>query len=322
LTSTFYMSHTPVLLEEVIKYLDPKPDENFIDGTLGEGGHSKEILKRTSPAGKLLGIDQDGEAIKIAGENLKEFRERVLLVQDNFANLKNIFAEHGEKIGKVKGVLLDLGFSSSQIEKSGRGFSFERDEPLIMTLCWPIAPGQITAADIVNSYPEKELEKIFKEYGEERLARVIAQRIVLRRKSEKILRTSQLSEIAAGAYKKFYGNKTWRTRPATKIFMALRIAVNSELENLEKALPQALEILPRGGKLAAVSFQSLEDRIVKIFFRRESRDCVCEKILLECACRHQKTLKIITKKPIIPSLEEIEKNPKARSAKLRVAEKI
>lgn len=316
------MSHIPVLLNEVIEYLDPKPDENFIDGTLGEGGHSKEILKRTSPAGKLLGIDQDGEAIKIAGENLKEFRERVLLVRDNFANLKNIFAEHGEKIGKVKGVLLDLGFSSSQMEKSGRGFSFERDEPLIMTLRWPIAPGQITAADIVNSYPEKELEKIFKEYGEERLARVIARRIVLRRKSEKILRTSQLAEIAAGVYKKFYGNKTWRTRPATKIFMALRIAVNSELENLEKALPQALEILPRGGRLAVISFHSLEDRIVKKFFRRESRDCVCEKNLLECACGHQKTLKIITKKPIASSLEEVEKNPKARSAKLRVAEKI
>lgn len=316
------MSHIPVLLNETVEYLNPKPDENFIDGTLGEAGHSKEILKRTSPAGKLLGIDQDREAVKIAGENLKEFGERILLVQDNFANLKNIFAEHGEKIGRVKGILLDLGFSSSQMEKSGRGFSFERDEPLIMTLNWPIAPGQITAADIVNSYPEKELEKIFKEYGEERLARVIAQRIVLRRKAEKILRTSQLSEIAAGAYKKFYGNKTWRMHPATKIFMALRIAVNSELENLEKALPQALEILPRGGRMAVISFQSMEDRIVKIFFRRESRDCVCEKSRMECACGHKKTLKIITKKPIIPSLEEIEKNPKARSAKLRVAEKI
>lgn len=316
------MSHIPVLLNETVEYLNPKPDENFIDGTLGEGGHSKEILKRTSPAGKLLGIDQDREAVKIAGENLKEFGERILLVQDNFANLKNIFAEHGEKIGKVKGILLDLGFSSSQMEKSGRGFSFERDEPLIMTLNWPIKPGQITAADIVNSYPEKELERIFKEYGEERLGRPIAQKIIALRKTGKILRTSQLAEIAVGAYKRFYGSKTWRTHPATKIFMALRIEVNSELENLEKALPQALEILPGGGRLAVISFQSLEDRIVKNFFRRESRDCVCEKSRMECACGHRKTLKIITKKPIIPSLEEIERNSKARSAKLRVAEKI
>ncbi len=317
------MAHIPVLLKEVIKYLDPKAGDNFIDCTIGDGGHALKILEKTSPSGKLLGIDQDQKAVETARENLKEFfRERILIVRGNFADLKNIFAENREKIGKVKGLLLDLGFSSTQMEKSGRGFSFEYDEPLVMSLNWPLSPRQITAADIVNSYSEKELEKIFKKYGEEPLAKVIARMIVSRRKYEKILRTKQLSEIAVGAYKKFYGNKKWRTNPATKIFMALRIAVNNELENLEKILPQALETLSSGGRLAVVSFHSLEDRIVKNFFRRESKDCICGKEEIKCVCQHKKTLRIITKKPLTPSLEEIEKNPRARSAKLRVAEKI
>lgn len=318
---TLYMNHIPVLLNEVIEYLDPKPGENFIDATLGDGGHAKEILKRTAPDGKLLGIDKDINSIKIAEENLKEFKDRVSIVHGNFLDIKKI-AEDNPQIGNISGVLADLGLSSRQIEESGRGFSFQRDEPLVMSMVWPLKEGRKIALQIINEASARELEKIFKEYGEERLARPIAERIVQIRKEKKIERTPELADVAIGAYKKFFGNKTWYVHPATKIFMALRIAVNEELADLEKFLPDAMSVLPEKGKLAVITFHSLEDRIVKNFFRRESRGCICDKDQMECVCGHERSLKIITKRPTIASADEMEKNPRSRSAKLRVAEKL
>ena len=315
------MVHVPVLLNEVLQYLDPKPGENFIDATLGDGGHAKEILKRIAPDGKLLGIDKDLNSIKIAEENLKEFKERVIIVQDNFLNIKKI-AEDNPQLGKVSGVLVDLGLSSRQIEESGRGFSFQRDEPLIMSMVWPLQEGRKIALQIVNEASTRELEKIFKDYGEERLARPIAERIVYMREGKRIERTLELADIAVNVYKKYFGNKTWHVHPATKIFMALRISVNEELYDLENFLPDAMNVLAEKGRMGIISFHSLEDRIVKNFFRKESHGCVCDKDQMECICGHERSLKIITKRPISASVEEMETNPRSRSAKLRVAEKI
>lgn len=315
------MSHIPVLLNEVIEYLDPKPNENFIDVTLGNGGHAKEILKRTAPDGKLLGIDRDIDSISAAKENLKEFGDRVIYEQGNFSDLNEILTDN-PAFGKAKGILADLGLSSVQIEESGRGFSFDSDEPLIMSQTWPMKKGQKTAMEIVNNYREEELSHIFQDYGEERLARAIAQRIVEARKLKNIATARELADIAFGAYKKFSGGKKWNIHPATRIFMALRIAVNNEIENLESFLPQATQSLSDKGRLAVISFHSLEDRIVKNFFRRESKNCVCPPEVMECACGHVKALKIITKKPVTATFDEINSNPRSRSAKLRVAEKI
>lgn len=315
------MNHIPVLLKEVIEYLDPKPGKNFLDATLGDGGHAKEILKLTAPDGKLLGIDKDINSIKIAEENLAEFKDRVFFVHGNFLDIKKIVADNPE-VGKLSGILADLGLSSRQFEESGRGFSFQRDEPLIMSMSWPLKEGRKIALQIINEASARELEKIFKEYGEERLARPIAERIVQARESKRIERTLELANIAVSAYKKFFGDKTWHVHPATKIFMALRIAVNEELTDLEKFLPDALSVLSEKGRLAVISFHSLEDRLVKNFFRRESHGCLCDKDQMECACGHERSLKIITKRPVSANLDEMKKNPRSRSAKLRVAEKL
>ncbi len=315
------MSHIPVLLNEVIEYLNPKPGDNFIDVTLGDGGHAKEILRRTAPDGKLLGIDKDISSIKIAEENLKEFKDRVYIVQGNFSDIKKIVADNPQ-IGKISGVLADLGLSSRQIEESGRGFSFQRDEPLIMSMAWPLMEGQKIALQTVNEASVRELEKIFKDYGEERLARPLAERIVYARESKRIERTPELVDIAVNVYKKFFGNKTWHVHPATKIFMALRIYINEELSDLENFLPEALDVLSEKGRLGIISFHSLEDRIVKNFFRKESHGCVCAKDQMECVCNHERKLKIITKRPISASADEMKENSRSRSAKMRVAEKL
>lgn len=315
------MVHIPVLLNEVLQYLDPKSGESFIDATLGDGGHAKEILKRTAPDGKLLGIDKDANSIKAAEDNLKEFKDRVFIVHGNFLDIKKI-VEDNPQIGKISGVLADLGLSSRQIEESGRGFSFQRDEPLVMSMVWPLEEGRKIALQIINDSSARELEKIFKEYGEERLARPIAERIVYLREGKKIERTGELADIAVNVYKKYFGNKTWHVHPATKIFMALRIAVNEELGDLEKFLPDAVSVLAEKGRLGVITFHSLEDRIAKNFFRQESRGCICDKDQMECVCGHERSIKIITKRPISATMEEIEQNPRARSAKLRVVEKI
>ncbi|MFH1030623.1 MAG: 16S rRNA (cytosine(1402)-N(4))-methyltransferase RsmH [bacterium] len=322
-------SHIPVMLNEVIELLNPQPGQNFVDCTLGGGGHALEILKRVAPNGKVLGIDLDEKAIEEVKSKMKtspdpSLSRRGSLVNDNFANLGKILEE--QKFGPVHGILLDLGISSAEYE-SGRGFSFQKDEPLDMRfgVTSPLPPPQRrwkTAEDIVNNWPRENLIKIFKEYGEERLAVKIADKIVKARADVKIETTKQLADLVFSEYKKAYKNKTFKIHPATKVFQALRIAVNDELENLEKVLPQAIGALEKGGRLAVISFHSLEDRIVKQFFAKQSKGCICPPEFPICQCGHKPLLKIITKKPITALEDEIERNPRSRSAKLRVAEKI
>lgn len=305
--------HQPVLLKEVIEYLDPQPNQNFIDCTLGAGGHTNAILEKTAPNGKALAIDWDENAIKEAEKKLKKHSDRIIFVNDNYTNLKTIVLENDFR--RPNGILLDLGLSSDQLKSSGRGFSFMRDEPLDMRYS---KDSYLTAAQIINTWPEKELKRIFKEFGQEKKVHKITTEIIKYRRKRKIKTTGQLVEVI----KRVKSAQKSRIHPATKIFQALRIAVNSELENVKKTLIQAVKILPSNSRLAVISFHSLEDKIVKHFFKRESKNCICPPETPVCQCEHLATLKIITKKPVFPSAEEIEKNPRSRSAKLRVAERI
>jgi 16S rRNA (cytosine1402-N4)-methyltransferase len=301
--------HIPVLLNEVIKYLDPKPNENFIDATFGEGGHSRAILGKTGPTGKILGIEKDEDLLKKFPISNFQFPNRLILVNDSYVNLRQIVEEY--QFGPVNGILFDLGFSSWHLEESGRGFSFLRDEPLIMRYAHKIQNSELkiknylTAAEIVNNYGEKELADIFWKYGEERFSRRIARRIAEERKIKPIKTTFDLAEIIKKAAPRGYGRG--RIHPATRVFQALRIAVNNELENLKIGLTQALEILAPGGRMVVISFHSLEDRIVKNFFREKKQESVLE---------------ILTKKPVVSQEEEIRQNPRSRRAKLRAATKI
>lgn len=294
------ITHIPVMLKEVIGYLDPGSNENFIDATLGGGGHSKEILEKTGPAGILLGVDLSSEAIKEASNKLKDFKKRIIFIKrDNFADIENIVKELNFK--DAKGILFDLGLSNYLLEKSNRGFSFRKEEILDMRFSEEMR-GR-TARDILNSYDERELAKIFWELGEERFARRIAREIVKRRKTKKFETTGDL----VSAILKAKPRRRKGMHPARKVFQALRISVNNELSNLEKGILGAINILAPAGRIAVISFHSLEDRIVKNTFKDFAAKGV---------------LKIITKKPITPSEEEVKENPKSRSGKLRVAEKV
>lgn len=311
------VKHVPVLLTEVITYLDPKPNQNFIDCTLGAGGHAAEILKRTAPDGKILGIDLDGRAIEIAKQKVSSFGlqvSRLVAVQGNFKNLKEIVLQNNFQ--NISGILFDLGFSSMEIADPKKGFSFQFDAPLDMRY----GGEGITATEIVNRWPEKELAKIFEEYGEEKFSKRIARQICEQRKISPIVRTRELVEVIGQSVPKKFQHG--RIHFATRVFQALRIAVNDELNNLSAVLPQALELLGPSGRLAVISFHSLEDRIVKNFFKRESAGCVCPKEAPVCRCDHKAILKILNKKPIVPSEEEAKINPRSRSAKLRVAERL
>lgn len=294
--------HIPVLLKEVIQYLDPKPNENFIDCTFGLGGHSLAILEKNGPRGKVLGIEADQNLCGILNQQstINNQQNRLILVNDNFTNLKEIVKQ--ENFGPISGILLDLGISSWHLESSGRGFTFLKDEPLDMRLG---NEDKLTAEEIINNWPEQELEKIFKEYGEERFAKAIAANICKIRIAKPIKSTFRLAEIIR---KSVPGNyEKGRIHPATRIFLALRIATNQELDNLQKVLPQAVEALKRGGKIAVISFNSLEDRIIKNFLKDKADNGL---------------VRIITKKPISAGRQEIINNPRSRSAKLRVAEKL
>ncbi len=293
--------HIPVLQKETIQYLNPKPNENFIDCTVGEGGHALAVLEETSPKGKVLGIDQDPEQISNFKDRIKsqEIKRRIILVCDNFQNLKEIVNQ--KKFRKVQGILFDLGMSSWHLEESKRGFSFLRNEKLDMRYN---SQNPLTAEKIINFWSEPEIERILKEFGEERFAEKIAEEIIEARKFKPVKTTSQLVEIIKRAVPGQYLHK--KIHFATRTFQALRIAVNDELNNLEKALSQAFEILNSGGRLAVISFHSLEDRIVKNFYREQSFQ----------------GLKILTKKPIIPGEKEIKINPRSRSGKLRAAIKM
>lgn len=292
------MTHIPVLQKEVIEYLNPKPNENFIDGTIGEGGHAFAVLERNKPKGKVLGIEIDEELFKKLKLKIKnQFKKRLILVNDSFINLKEIVKKYNFK--PVQGILLDLGVSSWHLEESGRGFSFRRDERLDMRYSFK---NQLTAKEIINRWPEKIINKILKEYGEEQFSKRIAKEIIKERERKPIESTFQLIKIIKKATPYWYHHR--KIHPATKTFQALRILINNELNNLETILPQALEILEKGGRIAIVSFHSLEDRLVKIFFRENQKKGI---------------LYSLTKKPIKPSEEEIKFNPRARSAKLRAA---
>ncbi len=306
------------MLSEVLKFLQPEPGGNYIDGTVGGGGHTEAILEQSAPDGRVLGIDADIQALARVRERLSRWVSdgRLVLVHGNFAELARIV--HEASFVSIQGVLLDLGFSSDQMDDPERGFSFSADSPLDMRLD---QSQPVTAADLVNSASEQELADILWRYADERRARQIARRIVQERARSPITRTAQLAALAAAGVP----YKRGTIHPATRTFQALRIAVNHELERLEAALPQILEVLKQGGeggRMVIISFHSLEDRLVKEFMRREATDCLCPPHVPVCVCGHKASLRLLTPKPITPTAQEIMTNPRARSAKLRAAETI
>jgi len=302
--------HKPVLLNETVEALQAQPGKRYVDCTLGSGGHASAILEKILPDGKLLCIDADPEAINMAKTRLADYLNSTIIINDNFANLETICRENN--FLPVHGILFDLGLSSTQLEVSERGFSFQHDGPPDMRF----SPTQeLTAADIVNNLPEERLSQIIKNYGEERYSKRIARYII---KSRPISSTLQLARVI----EKATGSHRGKIHPATRTFMALRIAVNNELENLAAALKQSVNCLDYQGRLVVISYHSLEDRIVKQFMIRESKGCICPPSTPICQCGHVPSLKIVSKKPITPSLTEIKLNFRSRSAKLRVAERL
>ncbi len=301
--------HIPVLTKEVLHYLNFKKGGGvYIDCTLGGGGHSKAILKNIYPDGLLIGIDQDIEAIEAAKVELKNFPGKVKLVKGSFKNLEDILSDL--KLEAVSGIIFDLGVSSHQLKEKERGFSFREDSYLDMRM--DLAQ-KFDASILINRYTEKELIGVFERYGEERLSKRIARLIVIERQKKPITTTRQLADLVIRALPKTKKRKKWRIHPATRVFQAIRIEVNQELKALEKGLNQAINVLDDKGRICVISYHSLEDRIVKTLFKEVKREGIAQK---------NYGLKILTKKPIRPSSEEVKKNPKARSAKLRVAEKI
>jgi len=303
-------THIPVLVEETIQALAVQPGGRYIDCTLGGGGHTAAILEHSSPGGQLLGIDIDPEAVKTARKKLEAYSGSTLLINDNFANLRSICYKYD--FLPVHGIVLDLGLSSLQLSGTVRGFSFQREAPLDMRF----NPGQeLTAADIVNAYPVAELAHLIKAYGEEGHCRRIARRIVQERPVKTTVHLARIIEHVIGS-------RRTRIHPATKTFQALRIAVNRELEYLESALRQAVDLLGFEGRLVVISYHSLEDRIVKQFMQREAKDCICPPSAPTCVCKHTASLRLVNKRTITPSETEVEANPRSRSAKLRAAERV
>lgn len=296
------------MLKETIEALRVQPGGRYIDCTVGQGGHAAAILERSSPGGQLLGLDADPQAIKTVQFTLRKYGKSVLLINENFNRLEKVASEHNFR--PVHGVLFDLGLSSLQLAGEERGFSFRRNGPLDMRF----GPDQeLTAAEIVNDFPEDELAKLIWRYGEERRSRRIARCIV---ESRPVKTTLELARIVAKAV----NGERGRIHPATRTFQALRIAVNREVENLVLALEQAVDLLGFGGRLVVISYHSLEDRPVKELLSREARGCICPPEASECICKHTPRLRLVSKGVIRPTAHEIEANPRSRSAKLRVAE--
>jgi 16S rRNA (cytosine1402-N4)-methyltransferase len=308
--------HKPVLVSETLSLLDPREGGVFLDATLGGGGHSAAILEKIGKTGILVGIDRDPDALQYSGDRLKLYGESVKLIRGNFRDIGSILDSVG--IRELDGALFDLGVSSHQLDAQ-RGFSFSRDEELDMRMSK--LEDIPTALDIVNSYNEQNLADLIWKYGEERYSRRIAKAIVTRRQKERITRTGELADIVTAAIP---GKSRWQQdiHPATRTFQAIRIVVNRELESVEQGVPAAIESLKIGGRVAVISFHSLEDRIVKNIFRRYSGHCTCPPRLPGCVCGAKEILKVITKKPITPSAEEVSDNPRSRSSRLRVAERI
>ena len=304
------MVHTPVLLNEVVESLHIGPGKRYVDCTLGGGGHAMAILSKCQKSCELLGIDADPEAIRIAQHNLYDYFENTVIINDNFYNLENICKE--TNFLPVDGILFDLGLSSLQLATAERGFSFQLSGPLDMRFD---PDEELTAADIVNKLPEEKLAQLIYIYGEEPMANKIARAIV---RSRPVTDTADLAAIVVSVV----GEQQGRLHPATRTFQALRIAVNRELDHLTSALEQSLRCLAPGGRLAVISYHSLEDRIVKNFMLRETKSCICPANLPECRCHHTPQLVMVNKHPIVPMDSEIDENPRSRSAKLRIAQKL
>ena len=302
--------HTPVLLQTTVELLNVRPGGRFVDATLGTGGHAEAILQLCSPGGSLLGIDADPKALEVAQQRLSPHGQALTLVNDNFRHLEAICRAHD--FYPADGILLDLGISSLQLDDRDRGFSFRFDAPLDMRFG---IDQSTTAAKILNSFTERDIAALLRDYGEERHSRLIARRIVAIRP---IKTTMQL----VNAIEHLPGMTSGRIHPATRTFQALRIAVNREMENLEEVLVQSVRVLARGGRLAVISYHSLEDRAVKHFMQAESKACLCRPEVPVCTCNHAPTLRLVNRKTITPSEVEIRENPRSRSAKLRVAERI
>ena len=302
--------HIPVLVSEVVAALAVHSQGAYLDATVGGGGHGAAILEASAPGGRLLGLDRDPEAVRRAARRLSDFGDRAAVVHASYVDLLSVSRRAG--YFPVDGILFDLGFSSWQIESARRGFAFSLEGPLDMRFD---PEAEVTAADLVNELPEDELAALLYRYGEEPRSRQIARAIV---EARPIDTTVALAEVIVSAL----GRRRGALHPATRTFQALRIAVNEELESIERALPDAVEALVPGGRLAIITFHSLEDRIVKRFLQQESRDCICPSDSPICQCEHQRTLRVLTRKPTVPSKAEVAANPRSRSAKLRVAEKL
>ncbi|MBL0716267.1 MAG: 16S rRNA (cytosine(1402)-N(4))-methyltransferase RsmH [Desulfosarcina sp.] len=308
--------HTPCMPTEVARYLNCRPGQTIVDGTVGGAGHSRMICSRIAPQGLLIGIDQDKDAIRHAQDVLTPFAPRVHLVHANFVDLGRILDDL--EIALVDGILLDIGLSRHQLQASGRGFSFSRNEPLDMRMN---TNDPIAAADLIQTADEKTLTRIFRDYGEERRARPFARAIVRERERVDLTRSRALADLIARMVPKREAFKQ-KIHPATRVFMALRIAVNHELERLQQVLPTAVERLNPGGRLCVLSFHSLEDRIVKHTFREMSRDCRCDPRLPVCVCDERPQVQVLTRRVVRPGQAEIAANPMARSPRLRAVEKL
>lgn len=307
-------NHVSVLLDETIEGLNINPDGIYFDGTLGGGGHSYEILKRLTGKGVLIGVDQDGDAIEAAGERLNEFDGKFQLVRSNYSEIETILSDL--KISKVDGIVLDLGVSSYQIDTLERGFSYKEDAPLDMRMD---QRQLLNAADVVNGYTEEQLIAMLRDYGEERYAKSIAKAIIEARQDKPIATTQELSDIVKNSVPKKY--QIAKGHPAKKTFQAIRIEVNNELNVLRQTLDKMIEHLNPGGRICVITFHSLEDRIVKLNFRNNENPCTCPPDFPVCVCGKKSKGKVITRKPIVPSDEEVENNKRAKSSKLRIFER-
>ena len=306
--------HKSVLLKETIDGLKIKPDGIYVDGTLGGGGHASEVARRLSDKGSIIGIDQDAAAIEAAGIRLKDFGEKVTIVRSNYCDMKSQLGKLG--IDKVDGIVLDLGVSSYQLDTAERGFSYREDAPLDMRMD---RRQKMTARDIVNDYEERELYRVIRDYGEDKFAKNIAKHIVATRQKAPIETTGQLTEIIRASIPMKFQKKSGH--PAKRTFQAIRIELNQELEVLKNSLDAMIDLLNPGGRLCIITFHSLEDRIVKSAFRKNENPCTCPSDFPVCVCGKISKGSIITRKPILPSKEEMEENSRAKSAKLRIFER-